>query len=273
MGHPLLRLNDGRDDTSPQLRPDVEDLQRALNMHGLSVEVDGVFGTDTRAAVQQFQHEQGLNDDGIVGPLTWAALEGQPPPDPRTTIPHTIPSSDVAILRQFAEATKYKPLVDTACSATNLATYIIGGLGSRESNWGLVLTPPGPAGTGDFAKRRFPTPHRSGPLPGDGGFGRGLLQIDYDANEFARTGNWRDAGANILCGCQVLADCLAFFKRKTSLTDTALWRATLAAYNCGPGNALRAVSDGRDVDFYTTGHDYSHDVLNRAGFFQANGWT
>ena len=188
MGHPLLRLNDGRDDTSPQLRPDVEDLQRALNMHGLSVEVDGVFGTDTRAAVQQFQHEQGLNDDGIVGPLTWAALEGQPPPDPRTTIPHTIPSSDVAILRQFAEATKYKPLVDTACSATNLATYIIGGLGSRESNWGLVLTPPGPAGTGDFAKRRFPTPHRSGPLPGDGGFGlgsyAGILEV---ARERIRT--------------------------------------------------------------------------------------
>jgi soluble lytic murein transglycosylase-like protein len=49
-------------------------------------------------------------------------------------------------------------------------------------------------------------------------------------------------------------------------------QGALAGYNAGPGNALRAIRDGRDVDFYTTGRDYSKDVLNRAGFFQLHGW-
>ena len=52
----------------------------------------------------------------------------------------------------------------------------------------------------------------------------------------------------------------------------ALLRAALAAYNCGPGNVLKAIRNGLDVDFYTAHHDYSKDVLNRAGFFQLNEW-
>lgn len=36
--------------------------------------VDGVFGSNTELAVKQFQTENGLNADGIVGPLTWAQL-------------------------------------------------------------------------------------------------------------------------------------------------------------------------------------------------------
>ncbi|HEX3468307.1 MAG TPA: peptidoglycan-binding protein [Candidatus Elarobacter sp.] len=39
--------------------------------------IDGDFGPHTQAAVEQFQSGAGLAVDGIVGPLTWAAL----PPD------------------------------------------------------------------------------------------------------------------------------------------------------------------------------------------------
>jgi hypothetical protein len=46
----------------------------------------------------------------------------------------------------------------------------------------------------------------------------------------------------------------------------------LAAYNCGLDNVLRAARLGFDLDFYTAGRDYSRDVLNRAGFFEAHGW-
>ena len=39
-----------------------------------AVVVDGVFGPTLTAAVQQFQHKNGMVADGIVGPATWKAL-------------------------------------------------------------------------------------------------------------------------------------------------------------------------------------------------------
>jgi len=53
--------------------------QGLLVQHGYDIATDGVFGKATEAAVKAFQRETGLKDDGIVGPLTWAALaEGIP---------------------------------------------------------------------------------------------------------------------------------------------------------------------------------------------------
>lgn len=52
----------------------VSELQEALVELGYDIAVDGIFGDDTHAAVVDFQSNNGLDADGIVGPNTWEAL-------------------------------------------------------------------------------------------------------------------------------------------------------------------------------------------------------
>ena len=47
---------------------------RDANAHRL--DVDGIFGDCTDYTVRLFQRDNGLDDDGIVGPATWKALTG-----------------------------------------------------------------------------------------------------------------------------------------------------------------------------------------------------
>jgi putative peptidoglycan binding protein/transglycosylase-like protein with SLT domain len=269
MNHSLLRLNDGFDHTSSELRDEAKLLQELLNQHGFSVAADGLFGGDTEMAVKRFQSEHHLIDDGVVGPLTWAALEGQPPPDISGGFATTFPFNDPALSAQLKEMGKYKAFIEEGAKVAAVKASVIAGIGSRESHWGLILKPPGPAGTGDAAARGPRPPFRPASLPPDGrGFGRGLMQIDFDAFEFARGDKWKDPRSNIIFGCQVLTNNLSLIQKRTSLEGQELLRAAVAAYNCGAGNVLNAIRDGRDIDFFTAGRDYSKDVLNRAGWFQ-----
>ena len=60
--------------------PAVAETQKLLNKHGATprLTTDGIFGQRTETAVRNFQHSRrsnGLKVDGIVGPMTRAALE------------------------------------------------------------------------------------------------------------------------------------------------------------------------------------------------------
>jgi peptidoglycan hydrolase-like protein with peptidoglycan-binding domain len=53
----------------------VRGLQRMLTTRGFDPgEIDGRFGPKTKAAVNAFQSDHGLDVDGIVGPNTWDSL-------------------------------------------------------------------------------------------------------------------------------------------------------------------------------------------------------
>ncbi len=49
-------------------------LQYLLNMYGYNLSTDGIFGAGTQRAVIQFQTNNNLTADGIVGPATWQRL-------------------------------------------------------------------------------------------------------------------------------------------------------------------------------------------------------
>lgn len=53
---------------------DVKKLQEALNRCGYSLDVDGQFGNETRKAVMDYQKNNGLAIDGVVGKNTWGSL-------------------------------------------------------------------------------------------------------------------------------------------------------------------------------------------------------
>lgn len=65
--HPILRRGDSGES--------VAYLQTLLSDAVVLLKPDGLFGANTEAAVRAFQRAQGIRVDGVVGPVTWAALE------------------------------------------------------------------------------------------------------------------------------------------------------------------------------------------------------
>lgn len=134
-----------------------------------------------------------------------------------------------ANLRGYLDAFSY------AARATGVDRDLLLAVASRESAIGMTLGP-------DWL--------------GDSGYGIGLMQIDRRFHErFARTHRPRDNRANVLYAARLLKDLLGRFG--------GVKKYALAAYNAGPDDVVRALRQGVPVDTYTTGGDYSTDVLSR----------
>lgn len=71
---------------------DVRQLQTRLNEFYETI-IDGDFGPDTKSSVESFQDDNGLNVDGVVGPITWTKLFGTPPPEEE--VPDLLMQSDL----------------------------------------------------------------------------------------------------------------------------------------------------------------------------------
>ncbi len=54
--------------------PTIETLQYLLRAYGLDIVVDGVYGPQTRGAIEKHQADNGLGVDGVAGDETWPSL-------------------------------------------------------------------------------------------------------------------------------------------------------------------------------------------------------
>jgi hypothetical protein len=189
-----------------------------------------------------------------------------------------------------ASVQPYADFFLSAGNAEGIDPFLLVALCLKESGGGTFLTPRGPGGTGDFARRSW-APYQM--PPDGGGWGRGLMQIDYGSfSEWLDTHDWTDPETNIRKGAEILARKLKFFKSRGSvagLTDGTiitvsaaqaqrrnvvagdyvdprplqgelLAQATIAAYNTGEGNVLISVASNKPPDITTTGGNYAAKV-------------
>ena len=158
-----------------------------------------------------------------------------------------------------------------------LSPFLLAGFMEQESDYGRALTPPGPTGTGD------------------GGHGRGLMQIDDRAHpEFiAKVGAdgkplWQDPDQALRYAVGVYRSAVTFLSQRPAtptvivkigdyvtqfgvlsgtyrdprpLAGDALVQAAIAAYNTGVGNVLKAVAAGRPPDLTTTGRKLANGTI------------
>lgn len=210
----------------------------------------------------------------IGGQLTGVAAlrsDGDKP-----AIPSIKPGSALehAVTGELPAAIAFKDLILEAAAARTIPPAIVAAIGSVESGWGTsaLMQPNGPTGTGDRTPRAPDPPLRPGSMPTDGlGFGRGLMQIDWNAHSFARTGNWQDAGANIGFACDLLAADRDRFVAHMSMSADDAMMAAIAAYNAGFGGASSLIKSQGMKAAFAPG-SYAAKVLARVDFFRANGF-
>lgn len=155
--------------------------------------------------------------------------------------------TEIALARSLPKAGRpFAAAIIAAAEKHRINAWVLAGLISRESQFGALLEPKGPAGKGDA------------------GHGHGLAQIDDRTwGTWLRTHTWWDPAVNIDKGAEILATALRTFGGD--------YTKALAAYNSGPRNVAKAIAAGQHPDHFTTGKDYGTDVLRRAAELEKKG--
>ena len=96
---------------------------------------------------------------------------------------------------------------------------------------------------------------------GSDGVSKGISQINKAYFSFAEHTDPNDVRSYIAKGAEILKAELNRFGGQMN--------KALAAYNTGAGNVNRAVNEGKHVDAYTTGQNYSQDVINRSNIIRS----
>jgi N-acetylmuramoyl-L-alanine amidase len=124
----------------PMLRgDDVRELQERLNRLGFdSGQVDGIFGTDTAAAVAEFQLNVGIDPDGTAGPATMDAVR-------RLYRQHqAVPASDVRERHRLGQRIRRTSLagapimIDPHSPTTEPAQLSPDGVGEAAVTWAIA---------------------------------------------------------------------------------------------------------------------------------------
>lgn len=161
-----------------------------------------------------------------------------------------------------AKANGWLPIFTGAGAPYGYSPQLLMGIASRETNMENIR--------GDF--------HSDGP------HGFGLMQIDIGSyRDFCVSGQWENVEASIRMGALVLHSKQVQLEHGQGmrltvphyptfvgahLSDEDLNRCTVAAYNAGLG-AYYGLTAHHNPDLFTTGHDYSADVVERAAQFAA----
>lgn len=166
-----------------------------------------------------------------------------------------------AAKENLPRALKYRAELLAAADRFDVSPGLLAAVVSRETNW----------------QSRWMLPPAQGGELGDNGFGHGPGQIDKRSHP-AWCAAWRRSKLTVQDAlhraAEELGDKVEQARRTSSKELPApflaeLIRRGVAAYNCSIERVMEALREGRDIDAYTTGRDYSADVMARAEVFRA----
>lgn len=100
--------------------------------------------------------------------------------------------------------------------------------------------------------------------------GYGYTQIDIASfPDFVKSGDWKIPLKLYLKTIEILEEKRLYIEKHfQKLGGDQLNRAITASYNCGEGNIVKVLSEGKDIDAFTTDHNYSADVWQKRNFYK-----